>query len=88
MSKASLKDLNLTLFEQLERLNDDEEVQGDKLEREVKRTKAMVQVSTAIIKNASTILEAKRMADYMGATSEDEILQLGYGNEKVDTGTN
>lgn len=84
MSKASLKDLNLTLFEQLERLNDDEEVQGDKLEREVKRTKAMVQVSTAIIKNASTILEAKRMADYMGATSEDEILQLGYGNEKVD----
>lgn len=84
MSKASLKDLNLTLFEQLERLNDDEEVQGDKLEREVKRTKAMVQVSTAIIKNASTILEAKRMADYMGKESEDEILQLGYGNEKVD----
>ena len=42
----------------------------------------MIQVSTAIIKNASVILEAKRMADYMGASSEDEILQLGYGNEK------
>lgn len=82
MSKASLKDLNLTLFEQLERLNDDEEVEGDKLEREVKRTKAMVQVSSAIIKNASTILEAKRMADYMGMENENELLQIGYGNEK------
>ena len=84
MSKASLKDLNLTLFEQLERLNDDEEVEGEKLEREVKRTKAMVQVSTAIIKNASTILEAKRMADYMGMSNDEELLQLGYGNEKMD----
>ena len=84
MSKASLKDLNLTLFEQLERLNDDEEVEGDKLEREVKRTKAMVQVSTAIIKNASTILEAKRMADYMGMETADEVLQIGYANEKMD----
>lgn len=82
MSKANLKDLNLTLFEQLERLNDNEDIEGDKLDREVKRTKAMIQVSTAIIKNASVILEAKRMADYMGASSEDEILQLGYGNEK------
>ena len=84
MSKASLKDLNLTLFEQLERLNDLDETTGDNLEREVKRAKAMTQISTTIIKNASVILEAKRMADYMGAESEDEILQLGYGNEKMD----
>ena len=84
MSKATLKDLNLTLFEQLERLNDDEEIEGEKLDREIKRAKAMAQISTQIIKNASTILEAKRMADYMGAESEDEILKLGYGNEKVD----
>ena len=81
MSRASLKDLNLTLFEQLERLNDDDEIKDEKLEREIKRTKAMVQVSTAIIKNASTILEAKRMADYMGLNNEDELLKLGYGNE-------
>ena len=82
MSKASLKDLNLTLFEQLERLNDDEETQGDNLDREIKRAKAITQISSAIIKNASTILEAKRMADYMGMNNEDELLQIGYGNEK------
>ena len=86
MSKANLKDLNLTLFEQLERLNDDEDLEGEKLDREIKRAKAITQISTTIIKNASVILEAKRMADYMGKESEDEILQIGYGNEskKVD----
>ena len=84
MSKASLKDLNLTLFEQLERLNDEEETEGDKLDREIKRAKAITQISTTIIKNASTVLEAKRMADYMGLKNEDELLQLGYANEKMD----
>lgn len=84
MSKGTLKDLNLTLFEQLERLNDLEETNGENLDREINRAKAMAQISTTIIKNASVILEAKRMADYMGKESEDEILQLGYKNEKVD----
>ena len=82
MSKASLKDLNLILFEQLERLNDCEETDGEVLEKEVKRAKAITQVSSSIIKNASTILEAKRMADYMGLNSEDDILKIGYGNDK------
>ena len=84
MSKATLKDLNLTLFEQLERLNDDDEVSGENLDREIKRAKAITQISSAIIKNASTILEAKRMADYMGISSDDELLQLGYANGKKD----
>lgn len=84
MSKGTLKDLNLTLFEQLERLNDLEETNGENLDREINRAKAMAQISTTIIKNAAVILEAKRMADYMGKESEDEILQLGYKNEKVD----
>lgn len=79
MAKASLKELNLTLFEELERLNDDEVLEGDNLEKEVKRAKSITQISTAIIKNASVVLEAKRMADYMGLKNEDEVLQLGYG---------
>lgn len=82
MSKATLKDLNLTLFEQLERLNDDEEIDGEKLDREIKRAKAITQVSTTIIKNASVILEAKRMADYMNLDSEDDVLKIGYSNDK------
>ena len=61
MSKGTLKDLNLTLFEQLERLNDLEETNGENLDREINRAKAMAQISTTIIKNAAVILEAKRM---------------------------
>ena len=84
MSKASLKDLNLILFEQLERLNDPDD-EGD-LDKEIKRANAITKVSTAIINNASTILEAKRLADYLGKNPDNDLLEIGYGNDsnKVD----
>lgn len=84
MSKASLKDLNLILFEQLERLNDPDD-EGD-LDKEIKRANAITKVSTAIINNASTILEAKRLADYLGKNPDYDLLEIGYGNDsnKVD----
>lgn len=75
--KNNLSSLNNYLFEELERLNDDEDLQDDKLERELKRAKAITQVSMAVINNARTILEAKRTADYMGK-SEKEVLMLDY----------
>lgn len=75
--KNNLSSLNNYLFEELERLNDDEDLQDDKLERELKRAKAITQVSMAVINNARTILEAKRTADYIGI-SEKEVLMLDY----------
>lgn len=44
-------DLNNLLFEQLERLND-EDLSEDALEKESKRARAMVSVASAIIENA------------------------------------
>lgn len=58
--KNTLVDLNNHLFEQLERLND-EELTGDKLEREIRRSKAMTDVATKIIDNASLGLDAERL---------------------------
>lgn len=64
--KNKLVDLNNHLFEQLERLND-EELTGQKLQEEIARAKAMAGISSQIIGNASVVLEAQKfIADTVG----------------------
>lgn len=59
--KKDLAALNDYLFEELERLNDDDELANDdNLEREIKRSKAITTVAQTIINNANTVLEAQR----------------------------
>jgi len=78
--KNKLIDLNDHLFEQLERLND-EDLSGDELESELKRAKAISSVANNIINNASVMLEAQKHKDeYYGSKSQDDIpaiLKLG-----------
>lgn len=81
--KNNLNSLNDYLFEQLERLNDDEELKDkESLDRELKRAKAIAGISTTIVNNARVILDAKKYADEVGITNENEILKLGNKNEK------
>lgn len=80
--KNKLADLNNYLFEELERLNDDEELQDEnKLKRELERSKAITGVSQQIISNANVVLKAKIHCDQFGDDLE-EFLQLGMTNEK------
>lgn len=75
--KNNLNDLNNYLFEELERLNDDEELeQEDNLSRELKRAKAIANVSMAIVNNAKLILDAKKYADEAGISNDNEVLKL------------
>lgn len=55
--KNKLSDLNDHLFAQLERLSD-EELTAEQVEREVKRTEALVSVADQIIRNADLTFKA------------------------------
>lgn len=58
--KNTMVDLNNHLFEQMERLND-EELSNEELEKEIRRAKAMTEISGQIIENASLGLDAEKL---------------------------
>ncbi len=64
--KNTLVDLNNHLFEQLERLNDDE-VRGEKLSEEIERANAMAKIAQKIIDNGNLALRAETVKnEYYG----------------------
>ncbi len=60
--KNKMVDLNNHLFEQLERLNDDE-LKGDGLKEEIERARAMASIATQIIANGALALKARAIQD-------------------------
>lgn len=60
--KNTLGDLNNHLFMQLERLND-EELTEDRLQQELKRSKAIADMAAKIIDNGKLVLDAQRFVD-------------------------
>lgn len=58
--KNTLVDLNNHLFEQMERLNDDD-LSEEELQHEITRTKAMTDVASRIIDNAELGLQAEKL---------------------------
>lgn len=67
--KNTMIDLNNHLFEQMERLNDDE-LNNEELDKEIRRAKAMTEVSSQIIENAALGLSAEK-------------LRAEYGNREI-----
>lgn len=75
--KNTLGDLNNHLFEQLERLNDDD-LKGEELKEELMRAKSITDVAAKIIDNANTILDAKKFqADALGRSQVNMPALLG-----------
>lgn len=70
MARNTMVDLNNHLFEQMERLNDDD-LTDEQLMMEYKRSQAMAALSGRIIDNAAVALKA-------------EQLKLEYGNRNID----
>lgn len=74
--KNTLTDLNNYLFEQIERLNDDE-LSDDQLEKEIKRSEAVQKVARTIIENGQLALSAKKHMDEYGQGQSVELPMLG-----------
>lgn len=55
-----LTDLNNILFEQIERLNDDD-LHGEALKQQIKRSQAIERGAGMIIANANTVLKAEKL---------------------------
>ena len=77
MKKTSLQDLNMYLFEELERLNDSEELENEEnFDKEIKRSKAITTVAQTIINNANTVLEAQKFMSDSGVQELPKMLSI------------
>lgn len=74
--KNTLTDLNNYLFEQLERLQDDNLDEAG-LDREIQRSEAVQKVAKTIIDNGTLALQAKKHLDEYGQGSDVELPMLG-----------
>jgi hypothetical protein len=71
MPKNKLSDLNNHLFEQLERLNDDD-LKGEDLKSEIERAKAMSEVAAQIVQGAKVAVDAAKLVT-KGFLTKDEL---------------
>ena len=70
--KNKLSDLNNHLFESLERLNDDS-LDEEGLNREIKRAEAVSRVAETIIHNGELALKAAKYAQEIGIDRNQEL---------------
>ena len=81
-TKNKLVDLNNHLFEELERLND-ENLKGEELQEERERAKSMANIAQTIINNGELALKAQKHFDEYGKTNQiPDILQIGDGKNE------
>lgn len=85
--KNNLVDLNDYLFEQLDRLSNDD-LTDEGLETELKRAKAMTSVAANIINSTAVILDAQKHKDeYYGSNTKKDlpgILKIGNKENEQD----
>ena len=82
--KNKLTDLNNHLFEQLERLND-EDLTDEQMGKEIERSKAITSIANSIINNAKVVLDTAKFLDESGYSlepSKETINMIGLRYEE------
>lgn len=73
--RNTLGDLNNHLFSQLEKLNDDE-LKGDELDAEIKRTEAMAKIGEQIIRTGELQFKVIQHMDEYGYDREKAVPEM------------
>lgn len=79
--KNTLGDLNNVLFEQLERLNDDEMTE-EQLERELRKTDATVKIAEKIIANGELAFKTMKHMDDYGYNNKERTVPKMLASDK------
>ncbi|WP_300628161.1 hypothetical protein [uncultured Thomasclavelia sp.] len=83
MARNKLIDLNNHLFEQLERIND-ENLKGEELNEEINRTMAVTKIAGKIIENANLGLKAEKFKREYGINTQlPEMLENNNGKKFI-----
>lgn len=78
--KNTINDLNNVLFEQLERLQDDEAMKDDAaFEKEITRSKAITNIAAQIIQNGNLSLRACQYVAEYGPDARKPVLEMTNG---------
>ncbi len=78
--RNTLNDLNNALFEQLERLQDDEAMKDEAaFEKEITRSKAITNIASQIIQNGNLSLKACQYAAEYGGDAKKPVLEMTNG---------
>lgn len=85
--KNTVMDLNNHLFAEIERLGD-EELDGEKLQQEIQRAKAIADISGKVIENAKLALDATKLQVEFGGVNRKaidmpEMLETKNANRSV-----
>jgi len=80
--KNKITDLNNHLFAQLERLSE-EDLTAEQIDREVKRTEAIVAVSEQIVRSAAVSLKAAELVAEHGFRATDNLPPLLSGKTET-----
>ena len=82
MARNTLNDLNNHLFEQIERINDDD-LSGEELDQAINKAKVISQLAKGVVNNARVMLDAQKHKDeYYGSNNIDVPDILTIGEEK------
>ena len=75
-TKTTLNDLNEYLFQELDRLTNDD-LSAEELDKEIKRSDALQKVAKTIIDNGTLALQAKKHLDEYGKGDRVELPLIG-----------